>query len=80
MLERRGLNDYAIDFNGKRKVFYINMLKRFYSRVEEQYTFDVGSAVAAISDDTEGSDNSLDDAEIWESPTSKEESWKCQRV
>ena len=75
VLERKGLNDYAIDFNGKRKVFHINMLKRFYSREEEQYTFDVGSVVAAISEDTEGSDNPLDDAEIWESPTSKEESY-----
>ena len=63
--ERKCLNDYAIDFNGKRKVFYINMLKWFYSREEEQYTFDVGLVVAAISEDTEGSDNPLDDAEIW---------------
>ena len=31
--------------------------------------------VAAISEDTEGSDNPLDDAEIWESPTSKDETY-----
>ena len=47
VLERKGWNDFAIDFNGKCRVFHINILKRFYSREEEQYAFDVGSVVAA---------------------------------
>ena len=47
------------------------MLKQFYSREEEQFTFDIGSVVVAISEDTEGSNNPLGYAEILESPTSK---------
>ena len=72
VLERKGMNDYATDLS---KAFCINMLKQFYSRDEEQYTFDVGSVVADITEDTESSDNPLDDAEIWESPTSKKETY-----
>ena len=75
VLERKGLNDYAIDFNGKRKLFHINMLKRYYSRDEEQYTFDVGSVVAVISEDVEDGVNPLDDKDLWESPKSNEETY-----
>jgi transposase InsO family protein len=33
--EKVGLNDYAVEIKGKRKVFHVNLLKKYWSKTEE---------------------------------------------
>ena len=79
-LKRMGANNDAIYFNRKRKIFHFTMQKRFYSRNEEQYTFDVGSVVATYNEDTGNSKQISGNVALWVRPIYKKETYLTVNV
>ena len=51
IMEKKGQCDYVIDMDGQKKIFHANMLKKYYSRPEEDMSVINDLSTAVVEDD-----------------------------